>query len=175
MISKSLVALLILCSVSAYAGEFGDISLAAPDGFNGPVTQDFGKQGSSLAYTKPHGDGSNTLLQISRLDLQFDFSDLSSDETKQATGHYLLQFLSGIEKQRTNFTRSEVQYLDISGQPAAKVTWTGEIAGQAVHGIMYCMILNSMIYSLHTQDWSSHKRQYTNLAVSSIENLEVLD
>ncbi len=99
--------------------------------------------------------------------------NLSRSELKEGSKHYLLQFLSGIERRRKDFERGEVEFIEVSGHPLAKVEWKGKSRGESLHGVMYCFIYNSKIYGFHTQDFSSYNKKYTNLAITAFESIEL--
>ena len=137
------------------------------------MKQSMGQSATTTAFTYPHTNGGGTLLQISVWDPGQTIPPMSADELKRGTKQYLLQFLSGIERKRNKFSRQEVEFIEISGQPAAKVAWSGEVQGMEVHGIMYCLIFNSKIYSMHTQDLSSLDEKYTSMAVNAFESIQL--
>lgn len=173
MKSRYLYLLFFLVSVQVQAYEFGDGSIKIPEGFEGPVTQSMRQGASVTAYTYPHDSNTGTLLQITSWNPNQSFPQMTNEELKVGSEKYLLQFLSGIQRKRDSFKKSGVEFIQISGQSVAKIKWSGAIQGKEVHGIMYCLIYNSKIYSFHTQDFSSFKGKYTQLAVGAFESIEL--
>jgi len=165
--------LFVLISSTVKAYDFGDGSINIPDGFEGPITQSVGQGASLIGFTFPHGSAGGALLQITIWNPGQKFPEMSINELKAGSEKYLLQFLGGIEKKRNNFKQSQVEFVQISGNPAAKVTWTGLVQGEEAHGVMYCLVFNSTIYSFHTQDLSSYGGRYTKLAVNAFESIEL--
>jgi hypothetical protein len=170
---RNLLFLLILLSGIAKAYDFEDGSIVIPEGFEGPITQNMGQGASSTAFSFPHGDSGGTLLQITTWNPGQKFPNMSKDELKTGSEQYLLQFLGGIERKRENFERGEVKFIEVSGHPLAKVNWKGKAMGENVHGVMYCFIFNSKIYSFHTQDLASFNKKYTSLAVNAFESVQL--
>lgn len=165
--------LVILISPFVHAYDFEDGIIDIPKGFEGPMSQNIGPGSSSTAYKFPHADGSAALLQITTWNPGTSFPQMSEQELKEGSKNYLLQFLGGIERKRENFERQEVEFIEISGRPAAKVEWNGTIQEKSIHGVMYCLVYNSKIYSFHTQDFSSFNGKYTKMAVNAFENIEL--
>ena len=167
-----LIFFLLLFSGFVQAFEFNGGKIDIPDGFEGPRSKSMGQGAKSIAYIYPHDDDTGTLLQITIWNLGRTFPSVSSEELKVRSEQNLMQFLSGIERRREDFKREQVEFVQISGHPAAKVAWSGKAEGKNIHGIMYCLILNSKIYIFHTQDFSSFKAKYTGQAVNAIEKTE---
>lgn len=170
---RILLFLVMLISGVATAYEFEDGSIVIPEGFEGPIVQNMGRGTSSAAFSFPHGDFGATLLQITTWNPGQKFPEMSKDELKAGSEQYLLQFLGGIERKREHFERGEVKFIEVSGHPLAKVSWKGKAMGQSVHGVMYCFIFNSKIYSFHTQDFASFNEKYTRLAVNAFESMQL--
>ena len=173
MTMRSLLFLLLLLSGIARAYDFEDGSIDIPEGFEGPITQHMGQGVSSTAYSYPHGESGGTLLQITTWNPGQEFPKMSKEELKAGSEQYLLQFLGGIERKRESFERGQVEFIEASGHPLAKISWKGSAMGKSVHGVMYCFIFNSKIYSFHTQDFDSFNKKYTNLAVKAFESMQL--
>ncbi len=165
--------MLVLAFEGVYAYDFGDGSIDVPEGFEGPVEKSMGQGATTTAFTYPHGNGGGALLQITAWDPGQDFPQMSDDQLRAGSKQYLLQLIAGVERKRNEFKQQKVEFIQISGHPAAKVTWSGELQGKDVHGVMYCLIFNSKIYSFHTQDFSSFNERYSALAVNAIEAVEL--
>lgn len=170
---RNILIFFIFASGPVQAYEFGDGYIDIPGGFEGPITQNIGQGARSAAFTFPHANGGGALLQITAWDPGQTIPPMSAEELKKGSKQYLLQFLGGVERKRNNFKRREVQFVQISGHPAAKVAWSGEVQGKEVHGVMYCLIFNSKIYSLHTQDLASFGKKYTAMAVDAFESIQL--
>jgi hypothetical protein len=173
VVIRHIIFLLLLLSGIAQAYEFEDGSIEIPQGFEGPVTQNMGQGASSTAFSFPHSEAGGTLLQITTWNPGQEFPNMSKEELEAGSAQYLLQFLGGIQRKRENFERGEVEFIEVSGHPLAKVSWKGNAMGESVHGVMYCFIYNSKIYSFHTQDFASFNKKYTNLAVKAFESMQL--
>ena len=170
---RYLLAVLLVISGAAHAYRFGDGSIEIPEGFEGPVKEKMGRNGTMTAFKRPHETGKGALLQITAWEPDEQFSDLSTQRKKKLSKRYLLQFLGGIERRRDSFERDSVEFVRISGEPTAKVDWRWEVQGQSVHGVMYCLIVNSTIYSFQTQDLARFDGKYTAKAVDAFESVEL--
>jgi len=166
----------ILLSFVTHASEFNfaDASIDIPEGFEGPIERSMGQGASTIAFRNLHEDGNNaTLLQITTWNSGKTFPEMTDDELKKGSAQYLEQFLSGIARKRNSFEKSEIEYIEISGVPAAKIQWSGEIDSKQAHGVMYCYVFNSKIISLHTQDLIEFNGRYLNQAVKSFESIKL--
>ncbi len=170
---KILLLLTLLLSSIAKAFEFDDVSIVIPEGFEGPKTHDLGQGVITTGFIYPHQDNRGTLLQMSVWDPGQKFPIMSVEQLKTTTEKYLLQFLQGTQGARDDFRRQEVEFIQISGQPIAKVAWTGKALGASLQGVMYTLIYNSKVYSFNTQDLSELKGKYMQLAISAIEAIEL--
>jgi len=150
--------------------NIADISISIPSGFEGPI-KDNKDEADVTGFTFPHDGGGATLFQITTINPGKSFPEMSEDELKAGAKQYLLQFLEGVKRKRNNFKQDNVNFIKVSGQPIAKVTWTGDARGKSLHGVMYSFIYNSKIYSFHTQDFTTYNKKYTKLAVKSFESI----
>lgn len=149
--------------------NFGQGKINIPVGFVGPKILPLNSTGKMIAFTKAHEDKSNTLLQITIFTPD---EKIGSDGDKiDDEENYLLQILSGIERRRTSFIKSEVEPMKISGIPACKVDWSGDSNGSHMHGVMYSVIKNNSLIIIHTQEFSKSDDSSFRNAVNSIENI----
>jgi hypothetical protein len=171
------VALLLLCLISAgtWAGEYSDetMTLAVPGGFEGPVTQRPGPGALSVGYSKPTPDStSGTLLQITVYEPDAQAGPVPEDQRAALTESYLLQFLGGVERARTSFSKSAVEKLRLGGIPAARVRWNGTAQGSQMSGVMYCVIVGTRLVSFHTQSLSDAPPANMSEAMRAIETVK---
>lgn len=170
---RNLLFFLLLISGVIQAYDFEDGEIDIPEGFQGPITQNMGQGASSTAFSFPHDETGGTLLQITTWNPGQTFPEMSVADLKAGSEQYLLQFLGGIKLKRENFKQGQVEFIEVSGQSLAKVSWNGKAQGESVHGVMYCFIYNSKIYTFHTQDFTSLNKKYTNLAVKAFETIKL--
>jgi len=170
----SIVIILFSCFSEANEFSFVDASINIPAGFDGPIKKNMGQGASTIAFQNLHKDENNaTLLQITTWNPGKPFPEMTDEELKKGAAQYLEQFLSGVARKRSHFEKSEVEFIKISGVPAAKVNWSGEIDSKKAHGVMYCYVFNSKIISLHTQDLVEFGGLYLNQAVESFESIKL--
>jgi hypothetical protein len=168
------VCLLTLVCVAAFAAapfSTDGISISVPNGFEGPVIQNQG-QAKVVAFTKQSTTVSvNTLLQVSIFNPGPGAipTTLSQQELSAGAQKYLLDFVKGIERRRTEYGQGEVAKLLLAGTPAAKIAWHGRIEGLSSNGVMYCVILQGKIFSFHTQDMGRESTANMREAIKSIE------
>lgn len=161
-------------SITSYAFEFEGGVINIPGSFEGPIKKDMGTQGRIYAFRKLHRDGNGaTLLQITVLTPDKKFPPLSDEKLKEGASHYLLMMLSGVERRRTNFHKTDIENIRISGVPAAKIHWSGNVKNKIAEGIMYSYIHNSNIISLHTQDYKKYNSRYINQAARAFEKIKI--
>ena len=169
----TILAAQILLTVAAHAAPVavGPIFITVPEGFAAAQTQ---KQKKTLitAWTKSVRNGSlKTLLQI-------DVIDFGSAPGKPAAAQdlafyaekYLRQFLSSVERRRTNYVSSPLAHIKLAGLPAVRATWNGAVGGRATVGVMYSVIVrNRYAVIFHTQDLGNTPSSGMFEAMQSIE------
>lgn len=168
--NKYLIFCLFLLSGLAHGFNFGDGSIDIPDGFNGPFSQSLGPGVNATAFIFEHTPQAATLLQISSWNPGKPMPEMSREQLEALSSKYLLEFLSGIERKREEFKKGVVTFVKVSNHPVAKIEWEGVLNGKSLHGTMYCFILNSKIYSFHTQDQVEFKGRYKDIAVKAFES-----
>ena len=166
--------LLLLCLVHAcaWAGEYSDesMTLVVPDGFEGPVQQRPGPGALVVGYSKPTANStSGTLLQITVYEPDSQEGPVPEDQRGAITEQYLLQFLGGVERARTSFSKSAVEKLPLGGIPAARIRWKGEARGAQMSGVMYCVIVGTRLISFHTQALADAPPENMSQAMRAIE------
>lgn len=130
------------------------------------------RHGRSPRTRQSNTPGARTLLQISVYDTGGKIpATLKKEELSQGAEKYLLDFLKGIERRRTNFVRGDALHLTLGGVPAAKVSWNGDLQGMPTNGVMYCVIVGQNVISFHTQDSGSEPTAAMRLAMKSIESM----
>ena len=165
---------LFIFSFGSHAFEFGGGKIEIPFAFEGPVTANPTPGVEVFGFTKNHFvGGKSALLQISKFSPPGGVPELDEEERARFSKQYLLQFLGGIERQRSNFEKTQVEMITISGVPTAKINWKGVANGESLHGVMYCLIHSGSIMSFHTKDFTSYDSEFIDLAVTSIESLEL--
>jgi hypothetical protein len=148
-----------LLAVSLFAGavqasEFttGPVSLPIPAGFEGPVRQSMGGA-TVVGFGKPGArPDTNTLLQVTIYDFGMALAGLPDAERGAAATRHLADFISGVERRRTGFSRTATESLLLDGVPAARATWTGRFGEIDTVGVMYCVVVGTQVISFHTQD-----------------------
>lgn len=174
---KKIFALIVLLCVGAavIAREFSlePVTLSIPSGFEGPVRQEH--QGLVvIGFAKARADSrSNTLLQVNLIDLGSRLNGLKESERGRAADKYLLDFVGGIERRRSNFQRSQPSRLTLARLPAAKLQWTGQVNGTDTIGVMYCVVVGTKVVTFHAQDLGSQPTAAMIDAMKSIEGVRL--
>jgi len=149
-----------------------ELLLDVPAGFVGPERMTPDHKTETIAYSRERPAGEfRTLLQITIIDFGEKLREIPQDKRTIATEYYLLSFLEGIERRRSEYTESEPTTVVLGGQPASRAKWNGVIEGRKVHGIMYAVIADTKLYILHTQDSVDAPQSDMESAVRSIESL----
>jgi hypothetical protein len=175
MMKRALPLLLCLISAVTWAGQYSDetMTLVVPEGFAGPVQQRPGPGALTVGYSKPTPNStSGTLLQISVFEPDSQAGAPPEDQRSALTEQYLLQFLGGIERARTSFSKSAVEEVRLGGIPAARIRWQGEARGAQMSGVMYCVIVGSRLISFHTQALSDAPPANMSDAMRAIESVK---
>ncbi len=161
-------------AATAAAGDFTvpPVTISIPSGFEGPIRQE--QSGATMvAFTKTNGSTAKTLLQISLYDFAEQLKKMNDAERAIAAKKYLIDFVGGIERRRTNFKRTEPSPIQIGGLPAAKLQWTGLVQKLETVGVMYCFVVGTTIISFHTQDAGSTPTAAMGEAMQAFENAKI--
>jgi hypothetical protein len=172
VLMRSFIGLLLLGAfVELCAAELSapPATLTVPPGFEGPVRQE--REGAILvAYVKPRADGrANTLLQVNVAEMGAKLVEVNPAGRGEAADRYLLQFLGGIEKRRTEFRKIGPVRVVLGGLPAARVQWTGNANAMQMVGAMYCVVVGTKVVVFHTQDLGNEPTQAMGQAMKAIE------
>ncbi len=157
----------------AFSAEAGPLVISVPAGFDGPIRSEE-NGGVTVGWVKhrPASDG-GTLLQVSAIDVGSSLDGIAPSERIQAASHYLMEFLKGLGLRLGHFEFGEFERATLAGLPAARVRWTGTVAGHATIGIMYCVLVGHTVVSLQTQDIGSSITPEMYSALGAIERVRV--
>jgi hypothetical protein len=156
------------------AEEYTDqlITIDIPEGFEGPIQESPGPNAKVVGYTKPYQDrDGGTLLQITEYDMGESLRGMPEDARGETADYYLLQFLSGVERRRTNFVAAQPERIMLGGIPGARAKWTGDFAGQQTSGVMYCVVIGTVVVSFHTQDLDGAPQENRAAATKAFEGV----
>ena len=173
MIRAILFFLISLPSAPALAGFPSEIvQLLPPKGFEGPTSTD-GPGGAHIeAYVhRISGTDRSTLLQLTTYDFGSKLEGIPKKELGNGAEHYLMQFLGGVERARMNFHASKPTQITLGGSPGARVDWTGEARGQSMSGVMYCVIVGTVVVTFHTQSFEDSPPEDRTAALHAIESV----
>ena len=153
--------------------DAGPLVISVPRGFDGPIRSEE-NGGVTIAWVKhrPASDG-GTSLQVSAIDVGSSLDGIAPTERIQAASHYLMEFLKGLGQQLGHFEFGEFTQATLAGLPAARVRWTGTVAGHATIGLMYCVLVGHSVVSLQTQDIGSGITPEMYSAIGAIEAVRV--
>ena len=161
-------------TVFASAAKVGPLRLDIPAGFAaaGP-TQGRDELSVTAWIAVVPGDTSKTLLQAS----VYDYKKLPAMSRKalgDAAEKYLREFLLGIERRRTDYSMSPVQRMKLAELPAARAQWQGRVNGNAMMGVMYCVIVaNRYVVSFHTQGMTTEPTESMQAAMQAIQAVQL--
>jgi hypothetical protein len=156
-----------------FCADAGPLVISVPQGFDGPIRNEE-NGGVTMAWVKhrPGSDG-GTSLQVSAIDVGSSLDAIAPTERIQAASHYLMEFLKGLGQQLGHFEFGEFTQATLAGLPAARVRWTGSVAGHATIGIMYCVLVGHSVVSLQTQDIGTGITPEMYSALGAIEGVRV--
>jgi hypothetical protein len=164
---------LVIATFTAQIGyaQTGLVQLAVPSNFEGPQrASESGAQVEAYVHRIP-GTERSTLLQISTYDFGAKLKDVPKEELGNGAEHYLLQFLGGIERRRTEYHGSSPTRVLLGGIPAARAEWTGKAKNQLMSGVMYCVIVGTTVVAFHTQGFSDSAPSDRTAAIRAIESV----
>lgn len=148
------------------------VRITVPAGFEGPTSADPGPGAHTDAYVRHlPGQEQGTLLQITTFDFDSKLKDMPKEELADAAEHYLLQFLRGVERKRTDFHASKPARVSLGKIPGARVEWTGMAQGEAMSGVMYCVIVGTTVVEFHTQVFQDSPSSDRADALRAIESV----
>lgn len=172
---KKILPVLYLFSVwlaAAATAQESPFKINIPVGFEGPVVASHKSGAKVQAYMKKiPGAGRTTLLQITTYDFGSQLDELPDEKRGEAAGHYLSQFLSSVQQKRDSFESTDAARVVLDGIPAARVEWHGSSAGFNMSGVMYCVIVGSIVISLHTQGFEDSPAADTEAALAAIDSV----
>ncbi|SHF51994.1 hypothetical protein SAMN04487965_2131 [Microbulbifer donghaiensis] len=172
---KKVLLLLYLFSVwiaAAATAQESPVKINIPAGFEGPFVASHQSGAKIQAYMKKiPGAGRTTLLQVTTYDFGSQLDGLPDERRGEAAGHYLSQFLASVQQQRDTFESTDAAGVVLDGIPGARVEWHGSSAGFNMSGVMYCVIVGSVVISLHTQGFEDSPAADTKAALAAIDSV----
>lgn len=152
------------------------VIIPVPPGFEGPQTSSPGPGAHMEAYVRRiPGKERGTLLQITTYDFGSRLAGIPKEELGNAAENYLMQMLGGVERRRGSFAASRPTRVSLGGLPAARVEWTGTAGGFDMSGVMFCVIVGTVVVTLHTQGFSDSPPADRTDALSAIEQVSFAD
>lgn len=171
------LALCVLACSPAFAAPFSSdgMTINIPAGFEGPVTQS-NTGATQFVFTKQSSAPDiQTLLQItiSSPRNEAELIVLGKEELANRSEKYANDLIKVFEEMRTDFVRGNAVHLQLGGQPATKIPWKGKVDDISANGVMYCVIVNGKLVSLHTQDVGNDATANMRAAIKAFETLKV--
>jgi len=165
------IALFIITTTLLCAEPGADlVQIQPPPNFEGPIAATPGAGTHIDAYVhRIPGSDRSTLLQVTTYDFGSKLEGVPKSELGDGAEKYLMQFLGGIERARAEFHAAKPTRTALGGVPAARVEWTGLARGQAMSGVMYCVIVDTVVVSFHTQGFDDSPVEDRKAALHSIE------
>lgn len=154
--------------------QFEYFTLDVPEGFEGPELNNLGADLKTVAFAKPHNNGTfKTLLQGTTYKFAASSSVIPREHFGAAADKYVLELLAAVERRRGNFSSTKPTRVEIGGAPASRVTWKGTMEGKGAHGVMYCIIVGSHFIAFHTQDLDDAPPSNLQQAETAIKNVRL--
>ena len=172
----AVLSILFVFASNVFAEQYKDkvIILDVPEGFEGPIEGSPGPQAKTVAYTRAYeNEDGGTLFQITEYDMGEALLGMPEDKRGETADYYLGQFLGGVERRRANFAAAAPERIVLGGVPAARVKWTGEVAGKRTSGVMYCVVVGTVVVSFHTQDVEGAPPGNRSAAMRAFEGVSV--
>ena len=168
-IFAALTLMLAVATGAAASYEDDVVRMSVPAQFEGPTTAEPGHGAKVVAFVAKHpAESRGTLLQVSTYDFGAALAGMPEDMRQEGTDGYLKQFLGGIERRRQHFSIVKQEPVVLSGIKASRAEWTGQVEGQPMSGVMYCVIVGTRVVSFHTQDFDDAPRENMNAAIQAI-------
>ncbi len=168
--------MLLVSGEPARAVEVGPITIAVPEGFEGPASSKAeGGLGGLIEVWVRRRPASQavTLLQISLLELGPELDEIKGPQRYEAARHYLLEFVKGVAQRSHDLDVGEVEPVTLAGRPAARVRWTGKQQDDPAIGVMYCVFVHHSLVNLQTQDSGSVITPEMYTALAAIDAIQV--
>ncbi len=149
-----LIASLMFVANFSYGGDYvySEFLVSVPDTFDRPIVR-AAQGGKVWGFAKQRPDTETAgLFQITIYDFGETFPEISPNEIEDAMDQYLLEFLSGVERRRTNFSIGAIFNSKIGDRPSRAIDWKGTVGGKETQGRMFVTIVGSSVVSLHIQD-----------------------
>ena len=135
---------------TAQAGnfEFDGFTLALPDAYQGPQTTSPMQNVQLHAFTVDDAPIPKPVVMIlvRKMDAPADASALQPEEALAISKKLAGDMLRGTEKRRTDFKSTEPREIQIAGQPAVDIEWTGKLNDIATSGRLFVMIHQATAY-----------------------------
>ena len=61
--------------------------------------------------------------------------------------------------------------IELDEIPASRSQWSGTAQGQAMSGVMYCVVVGTVVVSFHTQDTEEGQPNDRNAAIAAFEGV----
>jgi len=147
----TLVGVLAFATARAANFELDGFALAIPDAYQGPQTT------SPMQNVQVHGftvDAAPVpkpvmMILVRRMDAPADAPALKPEESLAISRKLAGDMLRGTEKRRTDFKATEPRDIQIGGQPAVDIEWTGKMNDIATSGRLFVMIHQTTAYFFH--------------------------
>jgi hypothetical protein len=144
----AVVGMLAFATVHAGDFEFDAFTLAVPDGYQGPQTTSPMQNVQVHAFTVDAAPVPKPVMMIlmRRMDAPADAPALKPEESLAVSKKLAGDMLRGTERRRTDFKAMEPREIQIAGQPAVDIEWTGKVNDIDTGGRLFVMIHQTTAY-----------------------------
>lgn len=165
---------MLLVRVTSLSAQYedGPVRLAVPAGFEGPQIESTSPGFKVAGFVRGiPGTERGTLLQVTTIDLDVAGLSLPDSSDAHPTESLVSEFLTGVERRRSNFEVVSRDRIELSGLPAARAEWRGLSRGREMRGVMYAVVIGSRVVILHTQTFGDAPEDHLPAAVQAIESV----
>jgi hypothetical protein len=167
------IALLLSCE-PAFCADVGPLAITVPPAFQGPTQENAGGGVTAVWIERQPVIGAGTLLQVSAIDVGASLAGITEAQRLEGATRYLLEFVRGVGEPLLKFQFGEFEHVSLAGVPAARTRWTATTTtGQAVIGVIYCVLVGHSVVSLQTRDTGADITPGMYVAIGAIEGVRV--
>jgi hypothetical protein len=154
--------------------RIGQVVVEIPSGFSGPHREVPTPQSEIQNYMGLAGDGlSPTAIQLTHIVTPQASSDLSEQTRFLAACDFLDGFMGAFRRNVRGWSRTPNERIRFDGSLGARATWSGQLNGVSVTGVMYLIVLGKDSYSFHV--FGDHREPNASLkaSIQAIESLRM--
>ena len=151
---------------------FAGGTLDIPKGFEGPQLGTSDDGADTITFNMPHkGTTDATLMKVKVYNPGKKLPDITKKQLEKITKHYLHQYFAEIPRTTINLRVNDIEFVEGSKMPMARIKWIGERQSSKLHGAMYCYIFDSKIILFQAQDIVSKEGVHISKVMGAFESV----